>query len=465
MPVRLSDFPIVSLVAIWWQLWWQPWWQTNCCGKRAEGESIMTELNYTPRSIRRHGAKDMWEVTLSHKNPITGEVVRTYHKIEAKTKKQAEKKRDALILDLERKGGALATGVTVREFLERFVDYKEESGTIEPSTVRSYRGESRLICKYIGNEKLVDISIAVVNDWMAAMTKDGYAPKSVAKPFRLLKQAMKWAVAQDLLMKNPCDFCKPPKRVKTPINALNREDRTRMLQLARKAQPQPLGIAIEIALTTGMRRGEVCALRWSDLNDDCSINVSHALGNGPGGFYEKEPKTQSSARTIPLTKRLFEVLRAMRSDSRRVLGEFGLSADPYILGTQEPDSHPYNPSILGKEFAAFCKMNDFDCTFHDLRHTFATMMIGAGTDVRTVASYLGHASVSMTLDIYADVDPDAKKAAVDKVQDCFDADMSSFFDDEPNAPAQAPTPMIAFTEDQLEAMLAQVRMQKKGEVA
>ena len=199
----------------------------------------------------------MWEISLSHTNPITGEQIRTYHTVEAKTKKQAEKKRDALILDLERKGGALASGVTVRDFLERFVDYKEESGTIEPSTVRSYRGETRLICKYIGNEKLVDVNIATVNDWMAAMTKDGYAPKSVAKPFRLLKQAMKWAVAQDLLMKNPCDFCKPPKRVKTPINALNREDRTRMLQLARKAQPQPLGIAIEIALTTGMRRGEV----------------------------------------------------------------------------------------------------------------------------------------------------------------------------------------------------------------
>ena len=426
----------------------------------------MAELNYTTRSIRRHGAKDMWEVTLSHKNPITGEVVRTYHKVEAKTKKQAERKRDELILDLERKGGALASGVTVREFLERFVDYKEESGTIEPSTVRSYRGETRLICKYIGNEKLVDVNIATVNDWMASMTKDGYAPKSVAKPFRLLKQAMKWAVAQDLLMKNPCDFCKPPKRVKTPINALNREDRTRMLQLARKAQPQPLGIAIEIALTTGMRRGEVCALRWSDLNDDRSINVSHALGNGPGGFYEKEPKTQSSARTIPLTKRLFEVLRAMRSDSRRVLGEFGLSADPYILGTQEPVSRPYNPSILGKEFAAFCKMNGFDCTFHDLRHTFATMMIGAGTDVRTVASYLGHASVSMTLDIYADVDPDAKKAAVEKVQDCFDADMSSFFEDEPDTPTQElSAPGITFSVEQLEAMLAQARNQQKGEVA
>ena len=92
-------------------------------------------------------------------------------------------------------------------------------------------------------------------------------------------------------------------------------------------------------------------------------------------------------------------------------------------------------------------------------------MIGAGTDVRTVASYLGHASVSMTLDIYADVDPDAKKAAVDKVQDCFDADMSSFFDEGFDAPAQQPTPTISFTEEQLEAMLAQVRIQKKGEVA
>jgi len=433
--------------------------------ENVERRRSMAELNYTTRGIRRRRDTDKWEITLSHRNPITGEVVRTFHTVEAKTLKQAEKKRDALILDLERKGGALATGVSVREFLDRFVDYKEESGTIEPSTVRSYRGESRLICKYIGNVKLVDVSIAVVNDWMAAMTKDGYAPKSVAKPFRLLKQAMKWAVAQDLLTKNPCDFCKPPKRVKTPINALNREDRTRMIQLARKAQPQPLGIAIEIALTTGMRRGEVCALRWSDLNDDCTITVSHALGNGPGGFYLKEPKTTSSARTIPLTKRLFEVLKAMRTDSRRVLGEFGLSADPFILGTQEPESHPYNPSILGKEFAAFCKMNGFDCTFHDLRHTFATMMIGAGTDVRTVASYLGHASVSMTLDIYADVDPDAKKAAVDKVQDCFDADMTSIFDDSAEEPAPALPSALSFTEEQLEAMLALVRKQKEGCVA
>lgn len=102
-------------------------------------------------------------------------------------------------------------------------------------------------------------------------------------------------------------------------------------------------------------------------------------------------------------------------------------------------------------------MNGFSCTFHDLSHTFANMMIAGGTDVRTVASYLGHASVSMTLNIYADVDPDAKKAAVSKVQDCFDMDF-----DLDGGPAAAPAtaPAISFTVEQLEAMLQAAKAQQ-----
>lgn len=300
---------------------------------------------------------------------------------------------------------------------------------------------------------------------MAGMTAEGYAPKTVAKPFRLLKQALKWAVGQDLLTKNACDFCKPPKRAKTPINALSREDRSRMLALAREAIGQPLGLAIELALTTGMRRGEVCALRRSDLNDDGSITVSHALGNGEGGFYLKEPKTGSSARTIPLTKSTFARLQAWRRGALQQACEFGYGlGDAFILGTQEPDSRPYNPTMLGKDFAAFCKMNGFSCTFHDLRHTFATMMIGNGCDVRTVASYLGHASVSMTLDIYADVDPDAK-AAVSKVEDSFDLDgcgPARIPDEGPGRPPKTPEPAISFTVGQLEAMLAAAKAKEAG---
>ena len=90
--------------------------------------------------------------------------------------------------------------------------------------------------------------------------------------------------------------------MKTPIDALDREERTRMLRLAVSAEAEtPLGVAIELALTTGMRRGGGCALRWIDFDDSGAMTVSHTLGNGPGGFYLKKPKTGSSARTIPLT--------------------------------------------------------------------------------------------------------------------------------------------------------------------
>lgn len=105
-------------------------------------------------------------------------------------------------------------------------------------------------------------------------------------------------------------------------------------------------------------------------------------------------------------------------------------------------------------------MNGFKCTFHDLRHTFATMMIANGCDVRTVASYLGHASVSMTLDIYADVDPDAKRAAVDKVADSFDVDLDSLYD--LPQPAAAPSAgALSFSVDQLKAMLAAAEKKEK----
>ena len=418
----------------------------------------MQNLTYTSRGLRRRRNGDRWEAVLSHADPVTGEVVRTFHTVEGKTRRQAERARDALILDLERKGGTVGSSMSVREFMEQFLAYKEGSGTIEPSTVRGYRAEARQIDSHIGNVRLADLSVEDVSGWMRDMSADGYAPKSVSKPFRLLKQALKWGMAQGLITKNPCEYCKPPKRARTPINALSREEHTRMLELARRAQPAPLGMAIELALTTGMRRGEVCALRWSDLSDDGTITVSHALGNGDGGFDVKEPKTSSSLRTIPLTRRTFDMLRLVRADAVRIANEFALPlGDPYILGTQEEKSRPYNPTQLDKDFAAFCKMNGFKCTFHGLRHTFATMMIAGGCDVRTVASYLGHASVSMTLDIYADVDPEAKRAAVSKVEESFGAEMSGYGNAIMDSVIGTPKrrePALSFSVDQLKAMLA-----------
>ena len=315
----------------------------------------------------------------------------------------------------------------------------------------------------LGDIRLSELKISDVNDWMAGMSEEGYAPRTIAKPFRLLKQALNYAMANELITKNPCMFCKPPKRYKQKINALNREERSRMLDLARKTQPEPLGVAIELALTTEMRRGEVCGLRWSDLGDDQTITVRRAISSGEGGIYSKEPKTADSCRTIPLTDTTYERLCAMRSDFFRTMDEFSVRMyDPYLLGSKEPESKPYHPSLLTKEFTTFCKMNGFDCTFHDLQHTFATMLIGSGTDVRTVASYLGHASVSMTLNTYADVDPEAKIAAVSKIDAAFDEPTYLRYAKEPRKPQSKAIEeiLVSLTPEQVEFLLAS--LQKLG---
>ena len=126
---------------------------------------------YTSRGMRRRGDSDKWEVVLSHHDPLSGEQVPTYHTVEAKTEKQARRKRDELILELDRKGAAATSKITVREFMTAFVDYKEKDATVEPSTIRGYRKDASLISRYIGDVQLRDLGIAEVNGWRATLRK------------------------------------------------------------------------------------------------------------------------------------------------------------------------------------------------------------------------------------------------------------------------------------------------------
>ena len=134
-----------------------------------------------------------------------------------------------------------------------------------------------------------------------------------------------------------------------------------------------------------------------------------------------------SADGYALTKHLETTLSVKRRDAERVAHETGVAhGDPCTPGTR--GGLPRNPARLGKDLSALRRVNGLSCAFHDLRHALATMMIAGGRDVRTAASCLGHASASMAPDIHADVDPKAKRAAVDRVADSFDADLDPPYD-------------------------------------
>ena len=134
-----------------------------------------------------------------------------------------------------------------------------------------------------------------------------------------------------------------------------------------------------------------------------------------------------SADGYALTKHLETTLSAKRRDAERVAHETGVArGDPCTPGTR--GGLPCNPARLGKDLSTLRRVNGLSCAFHDLRHTLATMMMAGGRDVRTAASCLGHASASMAPDIHADVDPKAKRAAVDRVAGSFDVGLGSLCD-------------------------------------
>lgn len=373
-------------------------------------------MRYANRGLRRRSG-DKWEVVLTYTDPDTNKKQLTYHTVEAKTKPAAIRARDELRFKLEADEAAPTSSATVEKYMTEYIDRRQAGGTVEASTICGYRKTSKMITKYIGEYKMTKVTISNVEKLMSRMIDDRYSPCTCGKALRFLRMVFKDAMARDAITKNPCDYVRPPKNSKTKINALSFEERARMLDLAHQVVGNHLSLAVELALATGMRRSEICALRWPDVDDDGIIHIRRSLGEDGGSYYLKDAKSASSMRDVPLAAPTFVLLKSYKERLARAAAGLGVPlGDSYVISKKGISYEPYNPTILSKEFSTFAQMNGFNCTFHDLRHTFATYAIAAGIDIATVASYLGHANISITLNTYATVDPDAKRAAAATIE-------------------------------------------------
>lgn len=298
-----------------------------------------------------------------------------------------------------------ASAVRLVDYARDYIAMLETTRTIEPSTAKGYRRILKEIAA-LGNIPLDSLTPAMARRWETALLARGLHPTSVGAAHRLLKQVCKHAVEDEVIPSNPLDSVKPPKRRQSSPNALDSEGRAQLMAMLSEMGSVPIAVAATIALCTGMRRGEVCALMWRDIDlERAEIRVCRSVGVGEGGEYVKEPKTPSSRRTIPIPPLLVDMLA--RLDRR---GE-------YVLGGDSP----YNASVLTREWGAISKAFHLvgtegrPCTFHDLRHTYATMAIAEGADVKSVSSIMGHANAAMTLNVYASADVQAKRRAADIV--------------------------------------------------
>jgi integrase len=216
-----------------------------------------------------------------------------------------------------------------------------------------------------------------------------------------------------LLAKNPANLVDSPRVTPIEMKALDEPGLARLLEAVRGTR---LYLPTLLASVTGMRRGELLALRWSDVDlDTGECRVVRALQEVPGGVSFKTPKTNKGRRAVLLPRLALVALKAHRAaqNEEKLLMGAGYADGGLILA--RANGTPWPPSQFSSEFARLVKKKGFAISFHSLRHTHASQLLKAGVPVKVVSERLGHATTSITMDVYAHVLPGMQEEAAAKV--------------------------------------------------
>jgi integrase len=229
--------------------------------------------------------------------------------------------------------------------------------------------------------------------------------RSVHHHHRVLSEALKYAVRQGCLGRNPCELVDPPSPRKKTMRFLTPEEVETLLSAARGNQYYPV---IYTAVSSGLRQAELLGLRWRDVDPDImlSISVCQVLYKRRGDYIFKEPKTQRSRRYVRMTPKLAAFLREYKQERKALFRNSGkeLSLDDLVFANAE--GKPLDPSYLSHSFGKLVKHIGLQgVRFHDLRHTFTSLMLLRGVSVKVVSEALGHASAAFTLDTYGHIIP------------------------------------------------------------
>lgn len=372
--------------------------------KRANGEG----------SIRKR--KDgRWEgrYTAGHDSE-TGKAI--YKNVLGKTQAEVKAKLKAAIQEAQTLDLSKAGKYTVGEWMEVwFEDYAKLK--VRPSSHQTYRGYiDNHIRPNIGDiplEKLTSLDLQKL--YKKLLTKGrverleakgqpkGLSAKTVRNIHQILSSALKLAQEQRIILANPAERCALPKVEHREMKTLPVEQLQSFLREARESGVFEL---YYLELATGLRRGELLGLKWEDIDlQKGDLRVKRQISRINGEVVEAPLKTKNAYRTLPLAEDTIDVLKEQREK---------VGSSPWVFPS--PNGGPISPdSVLHMLHRVLKRAGLPRVRFHDLRHTFATLALQNGVDVKTVSGMLGHFSAGFTLDTYAHVTGAAQRQAAGKM--------------------------------------------------
>ena len=334
----------------------------------------------------------------------------------AKTKSECSAKLKALKASLqeqkpEKPKGDMTFGTWLNHWYQR-----ERKPQIRPKTQADY--ENRIyqhIIPELGSIPLAKLTAADLQQFYNHLKEGGrllrvekYGPglsdRMVKSCHVTCRMALDQAVAQGLILKNPALSCKAPVTRPKEMQVLTGEEIQRLLIQAKEDGCFEL---LLLELTTGLRRGEILALRWDDLDFRTGVlRVERQIQRIRGKLVVSQPKTRASSRSILLPTPVLKILEQYRQSV----------TSRWMFPSPRKGDSPRDPTAVRKKLSAVLKRAGCPAArFHDLRHTFATSALEHGMDVKTLSTVIGHVSSATTLNVYAHVTDEMRQKAADKI--------------------------------------------------
>lgn len=356
--------------------------------------------------MRQRG--DAWELrAYVGRDPVTGR--EKYKTLTFRGGKRAAEAELARFITQVSGGGHGAGDTTLTELIQRWLDLVRDD--LSPSTVRGYE---RIIRCYIdpsvGQLHLNKLRTDQLDRFYAHLRECGrtdgspLAPATIRQTHAVIRRALNQAHRWGWIASNPAALASPPRVRTRPVSPPDPSQVLRLIDEAEKLDPE-MACFLLLAATTGARRGELCALRWTDIDLDLGTAViARSLVEGQGSeLVEKDTKTHAS-RGIALDRASIAELQRHHEQCGQRAAAYGsaLRKSAHVFSLDLDGRRPWVPNEVTKRFIRIRKSVGLDSVrLHDLRHFTATRLLAEGVPVRTVSGRLGHANAATTLGVYA----------------------------------------------------------------
>jgi integrase len=339
--------------------------------------------------------------------------------VSAKRKGDAERALRQAMTDADRGLVFEAGTLTIEDYLNRWLTDSVKD-TVRGTTFERYEQITRKhIVPEVGRLKLKALTPAHVRGLYKSKLESGLSPRTVQYIHVTLHKALKQAVRDGLVPRNSTEAVKPPQVRREEIRPLTSEQVKALFDAAKEDRLEALYV---LAVTTGLRQGELLGLKWDDVDMDAgTLQVMRTLTTAKGGPVLSAPKTKGSRRTVKLSQTALEALRSHLARQLEEIDRVGsLWAENGLIFASEVGKPLDRRDLTTHRFKPLLKRAGLpQIRFHDLRHTCATLLLSKNVNPKIVSEMLGHATIAITLDTYSHVLPTMQESAAKAMEDAL----------------------------------------------